>query len=101
MDSGGTVHGVVSAVQTALALCRSGTRVIPGHGPLADCADLEDYGEVLYKTTNRVRRLVDEGRNLEEIVAARPSADWDEQLGKGWISPERFVGFVYQSLQLN
>jgi glucose/arabinose dehydrogenase/glyoxylase-like metal-dependent hydrolase (beta-lactamase superfamily II) len=101
LDSGGTVHGMIAAVQQALGLCGSSTRIIPGHGPLADCADLEDFGEVLYKTTNRVRRLAQEGKSLKEIVDAAPTADFDAALGGGWITPERFVGFVYQSLQID
>ena len=97
-DSGGTVHGMIGAVQLALGLCRSETKVIPGHGELANCAQLEDFGEVLYKTTNRVRRLMEQGYSLEQIQQQKPTAEFDARYSKGWISPETFVEQVYYSL---
>ena len=98
LDSGGSVQGMIAAVQAALMLCGSDTRVIPGHGPLANCADLESYGQMLADSTDRVRRLMDQGMDREAVIAARPNAAQDERLGHGWITPERFTGFLYDSL---
>lgn len=97
-DSGGSVQGMVQAVQSALGLCHSGTRVIPGHGPLANCADLESYGQMLADAMDQVRELMDQGMTLEQVVAARPNAALDESLGNGFIKPEKFIQFIYSSL---
>lgn len=97
-DSGGSAQGMIMAVQSALGLCHSGTRVIPGHGPLANCADLESYGQMLADATDRIRDLMNQGKNLQEIIAARPNAELDESLGGGFIKPEQFIGFIYSSL---
>ena len=97
-ESGGSVQGMIMAVQSALGLCHSGTRVIPGHGPLANCADLESYGQMLADATDRVRQLMSQGKSLEEIIAARPNAELDESLGNGFIKPDQFVRFIYGSL---
>ncbi len=97
-DSGGSVQGMIKAVQSALGLCHSGTQVIPGHGPLANCADLESYGQMLADATDRVRELMDQGMTLEQIIAARPNAEQDESLGNGFIKPEKFIQFIYSSL---
>jgi len=96
--SGGSVQGVIDAVQSALGLCHSDTRVIPGHGPLANCADLESYGQMLADATDRIRELMNQGKSLEEIIAARPNAELDERIGNGFIKPERFIQFIYNSL---
>jgi cyclase len=97
-DSGGSVQGMVIAVQSALGLCHSDTRVIPGHGPLANCADLESYGQMLADAADRIRALMGEGKSLDEIIAARPNAELDERLGSGFIKPEQFIQFIYSSL---
>jgi glyoxylase-like metal-dependent hydrolase (beta-lactamase superfamily II) len=97
-DSGGSVQGMIKAVQSALGLCHSGTQVIPGHGPLANCADLESYGQMLADATDRVRELMDQGMTLEQVIAARPNAELDESLGNGFIKPEQFIQFIYSSL---
>jgi len=96
--SGGSVQGMISAVQSALGLCHSDTKVIPGHGPLANCADLESYGQMLADATGRIRNLMSQGKSLEEITAARPNAELDESLGSGFIKPEQFIQFIYNSL---
>lgn len=96
--SGGSVQGMIGAVQSALGLCHSDTRVIPGHGPLANCADLESYGQMLADATDAVRDLMNQGKSLEEIITSRPNAKLDETLGNGFIKPDRFIRFIYNSL---
>lgn len=82
-----------------MGFCSSDMRVIPGHGRLGNCAELEDFGQMLADATERIRKLMEEGKSLAEIIEARPNADFDEKLGHGWIKPARFAEFVYYSLQ--
>lgn len=98
LGSGGSVSGMIDAVQFALGLCGSDTRVIPGHGPLANCADLESFGQMLADSTERVRDLVAAGKSLDEIISLQPNAEQDERLGDGFIKPDLFVQFIYNSL---
>lgn len=97
-SSGGSVQGMIEAVQLGLGLCDSNTMVIPGHGPLGKCAELEDYGEMLSDVSKGVQSLIDQGKSLQEVIDAHPTADFDEKSGKGWIKPEKFVEFIYNSL---
>ncbi|MGE0355735.1 MAG: MBL fold metallo-hydrolase [Burkholderiales bacterium] len=97
-SSGGTVDGMVAAVDRALALATERTRIIPGHGPLATRADLAAYRDMLATIAGRVRRLAAEGRSVEEIVAAKVTEGFDERWGKGFVSPQRFAGMVAKSL---
>ncbi len=98
LSNGGSVTGMVDAVQFALGLCESGTRVIPGHGPLANCADLESFGQMLADATERVRELMAAGKSLDEIITMHPNAELDERLGTGFIKPDQFTRFIYNSL---
>jgi glyoxylase-like metal-dependent hydrolase (beta-lactamase superfamily II) len=98
-SSGGSVRGMIAAVQLGLGLCDSNTMVIPGHGSLSNCAELEDYGEMLNDVSDAVQALIDQGKSLQEVIDARPTAEFDEKRGKGWIKPDKFTEFVYNSLQ--
>ncbi len=99
LGSGGSVDGVIAAVERALALAGEGTKIIPGHGPLTDRAGLAAYREMLKTVRERVAGLVAQGKSREEAVAAKPTADYDEKLGGGFLTPDRFAATVYESLK--
>ncbi len=98
LDSGGSLAGVVAALELVLARADARTVVIPGHGPLASRADLAAYRDMLVAVGRRVRELVEQGESVEEVLAAHPTADFDERYGKGSMTPERFVKIVYADL---
>ena len=73
-------------------------RVIPGHGPLTDRSGLEAYGAMLVEIRDRVQAMIDQGMDRAQVVAAKPTAQWDEALGGAFIKPDNLVIFVYNSL---
>ena len=74
------------------------TRIIPGHGPLATPDDLRDWLQVLRSTREGIQELVDQGMSEDEVVAANPTAEYNESHGGGFMSPENYTRLVYQSL---
>ncbi len=98
LDSGGGIHGMIAGVERGLELADAQTIVVPGHGPLSDRAELAAYGAMLAGVRDRIAALKAEGKTLLEVVAEKPTAQFDERLGHGFISPERLVGFIYESL---
>jgi glyoxylase-like metal-dependent hydrolase (beta-lactamase superfamily II) len=98
LDGGGTIQGLVAAVEKGLSLADPDTRIIAGHGPMSDRAGLEEYHGMLVAARDRVQALVDQGMTLEQAVQAKPTAEWDELLGGVWITPAQFVTFIYNSL---
>jgi len=99
LDAGGSVQGIVRAANLALSLADDTTRIIPGHGPLAVTEDLRNYRDFLIKASENVQALINEGKSLQQIIAAQPTAHWDEEMGKTWITPAQFVTFIYSSLE--
>jgi cyclase len=99
LDGGGSVQGMIAAADAGIVLADESTRVIPGHGPLSDRAGLTEYRDFLVKARDNVQALVDQGKTLEETVAAQPTAEWDDVLGGIWITPPQFVTFIYNSLK--
>ena len=90
-SSGGTPDGVIAAADRVLALADEKTRIIPGHGPVSSKADLKAYRDMLGTVNDRVKAMMKDGKKTAEILAAQPSAEFDERWGKAFISPARFV----------
>ena len=94
-SSGGTPEGVIAAADRVLALSDDNTKIIPGHGPVCNKADLKNYRDMLSTVTGRVKALMKEGKKLEEIKAANPSKEFDEKWGKQFITPNAFMEMLF------
>ena len=98
VSSGGSVEGVIAAVDRVLAMADANTKLIPGHGPLSNRVELEKYRGMLVAIRDRIRSALAGGQTLDQVLAARPTREFDQVWGKGFIDPERFVRIVYRSL---
>lgn len=96
LDSGGSVSGLIAAVDKVLELADEKTRVIPGHGKVTDQAALAAYRKMLVDTSSRVQLLVKEGKTLAEVQAAKPNADYDATLAWDFINADFFVATLFE-----
>lgn len=99
--SGGHIDGVIAAVDRIMALADADTRIIPGHGKLTDRAGLTEYRTLLVTVRDRVARLIKQGRTEEQIVAAKPTADFDAKWGNGFYKPDNWVALVHKGMLRN
>lgn len=99
VNAGGSLDGMVRAVDRVLAVGNEQTRFIPGHGPIAKVADLRKYREMLVTVGDRIRALMKEGKSRDEIIAAKPTADFDAEWGGGGFPPDLWVGIVHDGMQ--
>ena len=97
-ESGGSIGGLLAAVERGLALSDDKTLVVPGHGAVSNRAELAAYGAMYKGYRDRVAALKREGKSLEEILAAKPTAATDEALGKTFIKPDELVTSIYKTL---
>ena len=95
----GWIGGMVEAEDRALALCDAQTRLIPGHGPLGTTADLQAARAMLATVQGRIERLLDGGKNVDEIVAAAPTADLDARWSRGAFTGGQFTRDAAVSIQ--
>ena len=95
--AGGTPDGMIAAADRVLRLSDDKTKIIPGHGPLAGKADLKAYRDMLAAIGGRVKALVKEGKKLDEVIAAKPTVDFDERWGKGFFSSTRFTEMLFSA----
>jgi len=96
LDSGGSVAGMIAAVDRMLELADGGTKIIPGHGDVTDEAGLVAYREMLAATSARVSELAKAGKSVDEVLAAKPTAEFDAKLTWTFITPERYVRILYR-----
>jgi len=97
-ESGGSVKGVIRAIDILLPLLNDDTKLIPGHGPLSTKKDVLEYRRMIGTVVTRVEKMVKSGKTLEETIAAKPTREFDEKWGSAR-KPDAFVEIVYKGLK--
>ena len=94
-SSGGSIHGIIAAAERILAATNAGTRIIPGHGPLADRARLQAYHDMLVVVRDRMRKEIAAKHTIEQVLASAITAEYDAS----WTTNrERFLRILHQEL---
>jgi len=97
-ETNGSIAGMIAGTGKMLAMIDNQTKVVPGHGPLGNKADLKSFHDMLVTARGRVQKLKASGKSLEEAVAAKPLADLEPMWGKGTLNGDAFVHVVYTTL---
>ena len=104
LGRGGSVQGLVRALTEILALAvpeafaEGGTKIIPGHGRVAEETDVAEFRDMVVIVRDRVQDLITKKMTLEQITAAKPSRDYDAEYNASPADAERFVESIYRSL---
>ena len=93
-DNGGDLEGMIAFCEAVLAEINPETIVVPGHGPVATYNDMAEYITMLTEIRGKMMVLIGQGATLEEVLAADPTANWDDQMG----DPARLINRAYASL---
>jgi cyclase len=96
VDNGGDFDGLIEFCRKILGEIDRDTIVVPGHGEVATYGDLESYVDMLVQVRGRIAALIADGATLEQVVAAKPTAEWDAKYGN---PTTFFVDRAYKSLQ--
>lgn len=96
-ESGGSVKGVLRAVDVILPMIDDNTKVIPGHGPLSSRKDVLAYRKMLATAIARIEPMVKSGKSLQQVIDAKPLRDYDEEWGK-FRKTDAFVEILYSGL---
>lgn len=96
--SGGSIRGVIAALDRALGIVDADTIVVPGHGPLSNQATLQGYRDMLHTFLQRIEALKADGKALPDVIKAKPTAEFDEAWGKQFIPPAALIESIYTSL---
>jgi cyclase len=97
--NGGTLAGMLDGLAQTIALCGPNTKVIPGHGATVDRAALVAHRDMIIAIRDKVAPLVRQGKTLQDVIAAKPTADFDSKVPGVGTTGDRFIGQLYAELQ--
>jgi glyoxylase-like metal-dependent hydrolase (beta-lactamase superfamily II) len=106
LPQGGSLNGIVKALNTIIRITipkdkqEGGTYVIPGHGRLADEADVVEYRDMMTIIRDRFQDAVNRGETLDRVKAARLVRDYEGRYGAtaGVWTTDQFVEAAFKSL---
>ncbi|MDX1444466.1 MAG: MBL fold metallo-hydrolase [Gammaproteobacteria bacterium] len=98
VEAGGSLAGIMTAIERVLAKADSKTRIIPGHGALTDVEGLKEYQAMLQDVAGRIGKLKAKGRSVDEIVAMDPLADLRERWDWAFINADKLIRSIYPEL---
>ena len=96
---GGSVKGVIRGVDKILAITDDNSKIIPGHGPLADRKQLQAYRDMLSTAYERLLKLKNQGISAEDAVVHEPLEDLEKEWGDGIFSGERWIKVIYPAVR--
>ena len=97
--SGGTLKGMIEGLQMVVDAAGPATKIIPGHGPIVDKTGVAAHRAMILALRDRVAALIKQGKTREEVLAAKPAADYDAKVPQPATTGERFIGQLYDELQ--
>ena len=98
-NNGGTLAGMLAGLQAAADLAKPTTKVVPGHGAITDKAGIVAHRSMIVALRDRVAKLVQEGKTQEQVIAAKPTADYDTKVPMPGTTGDRFLGQLYAELK--
>jgi cyclase len=97
--NGGSLPGMLAGIDAAIKLCNAQTKVVPGHGAITDRNGLMAHRDMIIAIRDKIAPMVSQGKTLAEVVAAKPTADYDAKVPGVGTTGERFIGQVYAELK--
>ncbi len=95
-SSCGNIEGMIANAALISKMVDAKTKIIPGHGPISNKEQLAEYHDMLSGVNASISKLIQEGKPLEAIVAAKPFSKWDGKWSNGGENPKQFITFLYQ-----
>jgi glyoxylase-like metal-dependent hydrolase (beta-lactamase superfamily II) len=98
--NGGTMNGMLAAFDAVIRLAGPATKIVPGHGAVVDRNAVAAHRDMMIAVRDKVATLVWQNKTQEEVVAAKPTADFDTKVtGATAMTADRFVGQLYGELK--
>jgi cyclase len=105
--NGGSFQGMLEAIEILLHAAGPATKIIPGHGTIATRVDVKAYRDMILDVQSRMRKMMDDGKSLQDILAAKLTAAYDSNVPGGAVplpigvgtSADRFISALYTELK--
>ena len=97
--NGGSLNGMLDGLAYIIGQAGPNTKIIPGHGPTVDRNAVIAHRDMILAIRDQVAKLVQQGDSVEQVVAAKPAADYDGKVQEAGTSRDRFIGQLYAELK--
>ncbi len=104
-NNGGTLKGMLEALDQTMKAAGPNTRLVPGHGTIIHREDIAPYRDMILDVRGKVQGMIQQGKSVEEVLASKPTSGYDakvpgglERAGNG-TSADRFVRMVFEQLK--
>ena len=97
--NGGSLEGMLNGLGVVIGMAGPDTKIIPGHGPTVDRSAVMAHRDMILAARDRVAKLIEQGKTQEEVIAAKPLADYEAKIPQAGTTADRFVGQVYAELK--
>jgi cyclase len=104
--NGGSLKGMLEALDATMKAARADTRLVPGHGTIIKRTDLVPYRDMIFAVQGKVQQMIAQGKTREDVLAAHPTSPYDATVPGGLLpaagggtSADRFITEVYQELK--
>ena len=99
--NGGSLDGMLEGLGVTIGMAGPKTKIIPGHGPTVDRTALTAHRDMILVVRDKVAALVQQGKTVDEVLAAKPTSDYDAIVPNSSTTSERFVRQLYAELKTN
>jgi len=99
LANGGSFRGMVTGLGTTIGLAGPNTKIIPGHGDMVDRAAVAMQRDIMLVVRDKIAKLVADGKSVEDVIAAKPTAEFDAKVPQGTMTSERFIRQVYTEVK--
>lgn len=96
--NGGSYEGLIEASDQVLEIANEDTKIIPGHGVVSSRADLQYVRDILTTIRDRIAAAIAVGKSLEQTIAEKPTADFDQMWSRKRLTPDEVVEWIYTEL---
>ena len=97
--NGGDIRGMIRGTNEWLKLANDNTKVVVGHGPLANKASIAAYNAMVKSARESIEKLVNEGKTEDDVAALKPTAELDKTWSADAAQSRNFVKWVYNSFK--
>jgi len=97
--NGGSLSGMLDGLAVVIGLAGPKTKIVPGHGDVVDRAAVAAHRDMILAIRDKIAPMVAQGKSLQDVIAAKPTADYDAKVPNANTTSERFITQVYQDLK--
>lgn len=98
-SQGGSLKGMLDGLDLIVRTAGPATKIVPGHGPIVDRTVVAAARTLIVELRDKIAKMVQQGMTVEQVLAAKPAAEFDSRIKEPGTTADRFVGQLYAEIK--